>query len=78
MGDDYTIQPYFNIPYVYQGSLEDWGLKQKKIGGDASPVCVSETVAGDTFSLAKPAISREEERDLIASLRQILSEEGGL
>jgi hypothetical protein len=43
-----------------------------------SPICVSEAIAGDTFSLAKPAISREEERDIIASLRQILTEEGGL
>jgi hypothetical protein len=27
--------------------------------GDASPICVFETVAGDTFSLAKPAISQK-------------------
>jgi hypothetical protein len=43
-----------------------------------SPVCVFETMAGDTFSLVKPAISREEELELIASLREILNEEGGL
>jgi hypothetical protein len=35
--------------------------------GDTSPICVFETMAGDTFSLAKPTISREEEQDLIAS-----------
>lgn len=46
--------------------------------GDASPICVFEMVAGNTLSLAKPAISREEEQDLIASLRQIIDEEGGL
>jgi hypothetical protein len=43
-----------------------------------SPVCVFETVAGDTFCLPKPPISRDEEQDLIATLREILSEEGGL
>jgi hypothetical protein len=46
--------------------------------GDTSPICVYETMAGDTFSLVKPAISQEEEEDLIATLRQIINEEGGL
>jgi hypothetical protein len=43
-----------------------------------SPVCVFETMAGDTLTLVKPAISWEEEQDLIATLRQIVNEEGRL
>jgi hypothetical protein len=54
------------------------GRLVETLPGDTSPVCVLETIAGDTFSLTKPAISREEERDLVASLRQMLDEEGGL
>ena len=46
--------------------------------GDASPVCVFETVAGDTFSIAKPRITKEQEADLIDHIRDILEEEGGL
>lgn len=34
MGDDYTLQPVFNIPYLHRGGIEDWGLQQKKIGGE--------------------------------------------
>lgn len=32
MGDDYTIQPYFEIPHVHDGF--DWGLKPRRIGGE--------------------------------------------
>lgn len=32
MGDDYTIQPYFDIPHVHQEL--DWGLKETRIGGE--------------------------------------------
>ena len=46
--------------------------------GDASPVCVFETVAGDTFSMAKPRITKEQEAALIDHIRDILEEEGGL
>ncbi|MGC8879180.1 MAG: hypothetical protein ACP5R2_08145 [Anaerolineae bacterium] len=34
MGDDYTIMPYFDTPHVHTGGLEDWGLKEKVIGGE--------------------------------------------
>jgi len=32
MGDDRVIEPYFNIPYVYEES--DWGMHETKIGGE--------------------------------------------
>jgi hypothetical protein len=32
MGDDYTIQPYFDIPHLYQPL--DWGLSETRIGGE--------------------------------------------
>ena len=31
MGDDYTIEPYFDVPHVHNGI--DWGLKETRIGG---------------------------------------------
>ena len=34
MGDDYTIVPCFDTPHVHSGGLEDWGLREKVIGGD--------------------------------------------
>jgi hypothetical protein len=40
-----------------------------------SPDCMFETVVGKTLSLPRPAISREEEQDLIATLQQIINEE---
>jgi hypothetical protein len=33
MGDDYTIQPFFNVFHVHSGGIEEWGLKEKVIGG---------------------------------------------
>lgn len=32
MNDDYTVQPFFDVPHVY-APLE-WGLKEKRIGGE--------------------------------------------
>jgi hypothetical protein len=32
MGDDYTIEPYFEIPYVHADI--DWGLRETRIGGE--------------------------------------------
>ena len=47
--------------------------------GDASPVCMFETVAGDSFSIAKPRITKEQqEAALIDTIRDILEDEGGL
>lgn len=34
MGDDYTIEPTFNVFHVHSGGLEEWGLKETIIGGD--------------------------------------------
>jgi hypothetical protein len=34
MGDDYTIQPYFTIFHVHSGGIEDWGLKERIVGGE--------------------------------------------
>ena len=34
MGDDYTIQPYFEVFHVHSGGLEEWGLKERIIGGE--------------------------------------------
>ncbi len=46
--------------------------------GDASPVCVFETLAGDTFSIAKPRVTKEQQAALIDTIRDILEEEGRL
>jgi hypothetical protein len=43
-----------------------------------SPVCVFETIAGDQFSLPKPAMRSEVEQGIIANLREIMNEEGVL
>jgi len=32
MGDDRVVEPFFNVPHVHQES--DWGMHEKKIGGD--------------------------------------------
>lgn len=32
MNDDYTVQPFFDVPHVH--SPLDWGLKEKRIGGE--------------------------------------------
>ncbi len=45
--------------------------------GDSAPICVFETVMGDTFSLPKAAISPQEEEELIATLRQVFDGQGG-
>lgn len=36
MGDDYTIQPFFNVFHLHRGGLEDWGLKETIVGGGGS------------------------------------------
>jgi hypothetical protein len=46
--------------------------------GDDSPVCLFEASSGEQFSVSKPRLSPAEERELMAGLRQILEEEGGL
>ena len=34
MGDDYPIEPTFDVFHVHSGGLEEWGLKETIIGGD--------------------------------------------
>ena len=46
--------------------------------GEVGAVCTFETAAGEQFSLAKPAMSKEVEADVREMLRAILDEEGGL
>ncbi len=44
------------------------------VPGESSPICMFETVAGDTFSVPRPSMSPEQEVELIAVLRTILEE----
>jgi len=44
--------------------------------GEASPICVFETSAGDTFSIPRPPMCEKEEAEVIAMLRGILKDEG--
>jgi hypothetical protein len=48
MGDDYTVEPYFNVFHVHSGGLDDWGLKETLIqGGDGGSYRWGTTVASD-------------------------------
>jgi hypothetical protein len=33
MGDDYTIEPCFNVFHIHSGGIEEWGLKEKTVSG---------------------------------------------
>ena len=44
---------------------------------ESRTLCTFRTVAGDVFSIAKPAISKEQEAALIEQLTVILDEEWG-
>ena len=44
--------------------------------GEAGAVCTFETVAGEQFSLARPAMSKKVEAEVKEMLREILEEEG--
>ena len=33
MGDDYTIEPYFNVFHIHSGGIEEWGLKEETVSG---------------------------------------------
>ena len=48
----------------------------KTEAGEAGPLCTFKTVAGDVFTVSKPAISKEDEVILIKRLRDVLGEEG--
>ena len=46
------------------------------VPGEMSPICVFESSAGETFSVARPPMSQEEEAEVIGVLREILDDEG--
>jgi hypothetical protein len=46
--------------------------------GEVSPICLFSTVAGDTFSVHRPPMSQEQEGEMVATLREILKDEGML
>jgi hypothetical protein len=46
--------------------------------GEAGAVCTFETVAGEQFSMARPAMSKEVKEDVKEMLRAILEAEVGL
>jgi hypothetical protein len=48
------------------------------VPGEASPICIFESTAGESFSVARPPMSQEEEAEVIAMLREILKDEGML
>jgi hypothetical protein len=48
------------------------------VPGEASPISVFESAAGESFSVARPPMSQEEETEVIAMLREILKDEGWL
>lgn len=45
------------------------------IASESGPLCTFETVAGDVFTIPKPAISKEDEAAIIEQLRVILDDE---
>ncbi len=51
MGDDYVIEPFFNVPHVH--SEIDWGLKEKKVGGEGGGSYRWESPIGSYQDLAK-------------------------
>jgi hypothetical protein len=48
----------------------------KTVPGEASAICVFESIAGETFNVARPLMSQEEEANVVAVLREILKDEG--
>ncbi len=46
--------------------------------GEAGRMCVFESSAGEVFSLVRPGINEEQEREVVERLRRILEEEGYL
>lgn len=50
----------------------------RKVAGEQGKIYVFETTVGDTFSVARPAINKEQEAALIDVLREILKEEEGV
>ncbi len=58
MGDDYTIVPIFDVPHVHQGGLEDWGLRERVIGGEHGGSYVWESPIRSAADLQKLRLPR--------------------
>jgi len=59
MGDDYTIVPSFDVPHIHRGGLEDWGVKERIIGGQGGGSYIWESpikAAADLPKLRLPQI----------------------
>ena len=48
------------------------------VPGEVSPICVFDSVAGESFSVARLQMGQEEEAETIVALREILKDEGML
>ncbi len=48
------------------------------VPGEGGEVCAFETTVGDTFTVTKPQVTKEQEAAVIEMLREILEEAGGL
>ena len=48
----------------------------KTLPGDERKICYFETSAGEAFAIPRPAITAEQEADVIETLREILRDEG--
>ena len=76
MGDDYTIKPHFPVPHAYSGmdfhSGADWGLAERRVGGEGSGSYVWESpvkTAEDLEKLHFPEITVDyEATDLVAEV----------
>ena len=83
MGDDYTIEPCFNIFHIHSGGIEEWGLKEKTVsGGDGgsyrweSPVKTMDDLRKlhfPTVQIDRPATERvlAQANDIFADLLTI-------
>jgi hypothetical protein len=46
------------------------------VSGEAAPICIFASVAGETFSVPRPPMSQEQEAEVLALLREIPDDEG--
>ncbi len=51
-------------------------LLVKTVSGETSDICAFESIAGETFSVVRPAMSPEQEAEMMVLLREILDDEG--
>ena len=79
MGDDYTIEPFFNVFHVHSGGLEEWGLKETIIGGDHggsycwdSPIKSEDDLA--SLHYPKVQVDRKATQDLVELAQAIFGD----